>query len=126
MNHARRPDPARLVLGVLLARPDLLAGNRDAIAETDFYAWEHRRIWGAMCELADAGEPPDMVRVAWHLSATPGRELFDAARALATLLDPDELADAGLLPLDPAGLPGWIAEMQAVRRRLRRIVRAPV
>lgn len=114
--HRRRADPARLFLGVLLARPDRLDDVRDLIHESDFYDAEHRRIWRAILDLADTGNLIDYPRVAeWVLKQDGIVGAFDCARALVVLLNPDEIDGE---PLNPDRLTEWAGEIVAMRSRL--------
>ena len=56
------------VLGCLLI--DNTAMDRVELAESDFYAQDHRLIWKAIAGLIDAGKPADVITVAEALEAS--------------------------------------------------------
>lgn len=60
------------VLGCLLI--DNTAIDRIDLAESDFYAQDHRLIWKAITGLIDAGKPADVITVAEALEASGGLE----------------------------------------------------
>ncbi len=67
-----RPPPAALaseeaVLATLVVRDDYLAAVREIVKPADFYGEANRRIFEAMCAVADSGRVLDMHALGGHL-----------------------------------------------------------
>lgn len=54
-------ESERALLGALLLRPDAIHDVSDTIKSTSFYAEKHRLIFGTMRELAERGNPIDLL-----------------------------------------------------------------
>ena len=60
-------ESERALLGALLLKPDVIHDVADLIRPDSFYAEKHRIIFGAMRELAERGEPIDLVSLSARL-----------------------------------------------------------
>ena len=60
-------ESERALLGALLLKPDVIHDVADLIRPDSFYAEKHRIIFGAMRELAERGEPIDLVSISARL-----------------------------------------------------------
>ena len=60
-------ESERALLGALLLRPDAIHDVADLIHAESFYAEKHRLIFAAMRELADRGEPIDLLSLSERL-----------------------------------------------------------
>ena len=60
-------ESERALLGALLLRPDAIHDVSDLIHAESFYAEKHRLIFGAMSELAQRGEPIDLLTLSERL-----------------------------------------------------------
>lgn len=63
-------EAERAVIGAILLRPDLLDGLDRPLDASDFYASVHRKVWQAILDLRDAGEPGGTVTVCERLRPT--------------------------------------------------------
>src|SRR3989338_11443151 len=54
-------ESERALLGALLLKPDAIHDVSDLIRPESFYAEKHRLIFGVMRELAERGEPIDLL-----------------------------------------------------------------
>jgi replicative DNA helicase len=87
-----RPLPAnleaeRFVLGVILTDDEAMHGCRGVLTDEDFSLDAHKRIWGVMCQLYDAGTAVDRVTVAEHLRDTGD---LDGVGGLSYLISLDD------------------------------------
>ena len=62
-------ESERAVLGACLLDPNVLDDVRQILAAGDWYAGDHRATWTALCELADAGSPIDLLTLRNRLDA---------------------------------------------------------
>ena len=85
-------ESERALLGALLLKPDAIHDVSDLIRPDSFYAEKHRLIFGAMSELAQRGEPIDLLSLSERLS---GQGLLERAGGRAYLA---ELAAAAPAP----------------------------
>ncbi|MDO8407828.1 MAG: replicative DNA helicase [bacterium] len=85
-------ESERALLGALLLKPDAIHDVSDLIRPDSFYAEKHRLIFGAMSELAQRGEPIDLLTLPERLS---GQGLLERAGGRAYLA---ELAAAAPAP----------------------------
>ena len=60
-------ESERALLGALLLKPDAIHDVSDLIHAESFYAEKHRLIFGAMSELAQRGEPIDLLTLSERL-----------------------------------------------------------
>ncbi len=60
-------ESERALLGALLLKPDAIHDVSDLVHPDSFYAEKHRLIFGAMRELADRGEPIDLLSLSERL-----------------------------------------------------------
>ena len=61
-------ESERALLGALLLKPDAIHDVSDLISAESFYAEKHRLIFNAMRELADRGEPIDLLSLSERLA----------------------------------------------------------
>ena len=60
-------ESERALLGALLLKPDAIHDVSDLVRTDSFYAEKHRLIFAAMRELADRGEPIDLLTLSERL-----------------------------------------------------------
>lgn len=60
-------ESERALLGALLLKPDAIYDVSDIISANSFYAEKHRIIFGAMSELAQRGEPIDLLSLSQRM-----------------------------------------------------------
>src|SRR3989344_4954410 len=60
-------ESERALLGALLLKPDAIHDVSDLIRPDSFYAEKHRLIFGIMRELAERGEPIDLLSLSERL-----------------------------------------------------------
>jgi len=60
-------ESERALLGALLLKPDAIHDVADTVHSDSFYAEKHRNIYGAMRELAERGEPIDLLTLGERL-----------------------------------------------------------
>lgn len=80
-------EAEQAIVGAVLARADLLDDLRDTISAGDFYSPAHSKIFLAICELADASQPVDMLTVGDKLSAQDCLDEVGGPVYLADLAD---------------------------------------
>ena len=85
-------ESERALLGALLLKPDVIHDVSDLIKADSFYAERHRVIFGAMRELAERGEPIDLLTLSERLG---GQGLLERAGGRSYLA---ELAAAAPAP----------------------------
>ena len=85
-------ESERALLGALLLKPDAIHDVSDIVRSESFYAEKHRLIFSAMRELADRGEPIDLLTLSERLA---GQGLLERAGGRAYLA---ELAAAAPAP----------------------------
>ncbi|HUY62192.1 MAG TPA: replicative DNA helicase [Candidatus Paceibacterota bacterium] len=85
-------ESERALLGALLLKPDVIHDVSDIIRADSFYAEKHRLIFTAMHDLAERGEPIDLLTLSERLS---GQGLIERAGGRAYLA---ELAAAAPAP----------------------------
>jgi hypothetical protein len=74
------------VLGAILLDISALAIARGILTEEDFYKTTHRRIFAAMCAIADTGETIDQITLVEHLRKAGQLTAIGGAAYLAELL----------------------------------------
>ena len=60
-------ESERALLGALLLKPDAIHDVSDTVRPDSFYAEKHRIVFGAMRELAERGEPIDLLTLSERL-----------------------------------------------------------
>ncbi len=78
-------DSERALLGALLLKPDVIHDVADSIKPDSFYAERHRIIYEAMRELAERGEPIDMLTLSERLMANATLERAGGRAYIAEL-----------------------------------------
>lgn len=78
-------DAERTVLGEILFDPESLGIVREVITPGDFYQDKHRRIYGAMCILAECGDVIDLITLEAQLSRVGDLERIGGAAYLVEL-----------------------------------------
>jgi replicative DNA helicase len=79
------PESERALLGALLLKPDVIHDVGDIVSADSFYAERHRIIFAAMRELAERGEPIDLLTLGERLAATERLERAGGRSYLAEL-----------------------------------------
>lgn len=80
-------ESERALLGALLLRPDAIHDVADLIRAESFYAEKHRLIFSAMRELADRGEPIDLLSLSERIGSQGQLERSGGRAYLAELAD---------------------------------------
>ncbi len=78
-------ESERALLGALLLKPDAIHDVSDLIRPDSFYAEKHRMIFSAMRELAERGEPIDLLSLSERLNGQGGLERSGGRAYLAEL-----------------------------------------
>ncbi|MBU2330382.1 replicative DNA helicase, partial [Patescibacteria group bacterium] len=78
-------DSERALLGALLLKPDALHDIADLVRPDSFYAEKHRLIFESMRELAERGEPIDILSLGEHLQSKGKLERTGGRAYLAEL-----------------------------------------
>ena len=91
-------ESERALLGALLLRPDAIHDVSDLIHSDSFYAEKHRLIFGAMRELADRGEPIDLLSLSERLQNQGLLERSGRRSYLAELAGSAPAPDRSRLP----------------------------
>lgn len=76
-------ETERALLGAVLLDASQLPRLREVVTAADFFAMPHARTWGALCDLADRGQSPDLVVLLGHVGERDGD--YGGASALANL-----------------------------------------
>lgn len=103
-------DAERFLLGSVMLDGEKMNTVRDLLSQEDFAIEKHRRIWGRVCEMHDAGQVVDRTTVMFKLQATGELESVDGISYLCSL-------DEGL-PI-VANLESYISQIRvkSVKRR---------
>ncbi len=80
-------ESERALLGALLLKPDAIHDVSDSIHQDSFYAEKHRLIFAAMRELAERGEPIDLLTLSQRLTDQGLLERAGGRSYLAELVD---------------------------------------
>ena len=80
-------ESERALLGALLLKPDAIHDVSDLIRPDSFYAEKHRIIFSGMRELAERGEPIDLVSLSERLNNQGLLERSGGRAYLAELVD---------------------------------------
>ena len=77
----------RAVLGAILISPDVLVQVRATVNDVDFYLEKHRKVFGRMLALHDAGTPVDVLTVAESFRRNDQLEEVGGLAYLSALLE---------------------------------------
>ncbi|MFC4766558.1 replicative DNA helicase [Effusibacillus consociatus] len=78
-------EAEQAVLGAVLIEPDALTTVTEILKTEDFYRTSHQKIYEGMIEVADRGEPVDIVTLTAHLQNLGQIEEIGGVSYLATL-----------------------------------------
>lgn len=78
-------EAERAILGEILFDAECLVAVRGILAAEDFHPEKHRRIFGAMCDLADRGDAIDLITLDAQLSRNGDLERIGGAAYLVEL-----------------------------------------
>jgi replicative DNA helicase len=76
-------ETERAVLGGILVAPERLDDVREVVSDRQFHRPAHAALFRVMCELADAGSPPDTIVV---LDALEARQMTDTAGGVSYVI----------------------------------------
>lgn len=80
-------EAEKALLGALLLRPDAVSDVIETVGHDSFYSERHRTIFSAMLELAQKGQPLDLVSVSGRLREVGALEAAGGTQYLAELAE---------------------------------------
>ena len=80
-------DSEKAVLGSVLVNPDSIIKIIDRLREDDFYAPKHKRIFKAMIDISDKGDPIDIITLSEQLRKNKSLESIGGGEYLTELFN---------------------------------------